>query len=108
MLIRFPVMAMNLAWIWRLEFLKRMRKMPVSYTHLDVYKRQVYILFHTGMRISEFCGLTLKDIDADTEDLAEFRIDGYIRQTHAPLPLGYGFVTHKMCIRDSAKSMPNS
>ena len=23
----------------------------------------VYILFHTGMRISEFCGLTLKDID---------------------------------------------
>ena len=27
------------------------------------YYEAVYILFHTGMRISEFCGLTLKDID---------------------------------------------
>lgn len=27
------------------------------------YYEVVYILFHTGMRISEFCGLTLKDID---------------------------------------------
>ena len=27
------------------------------------YYEGVYILFHTGMRISEFCGLTLKDID---------------------------------------------
>lgn len=25
----------------------------------------VYILFHTGMRISEFCGLTLRDIDLE-------------------------------------------
>ena len=29
------------------------------------YYEVVYILFHTGMRISEFCGLTLKDIDMD-------------------------------------------
>ena len=29
------------------------------------YYEVVYILFHTGMRISEFCGLTLKDIDFD-------------------------------------------
>lgn len=27
------------------------------------YYKVVYILFHTGMRISEFCGLTLKDLD---------------------------------------------
>lgn len=27
------------------------------------YYEAVYILFHTGMRISEFCGLTIKDID---------------------------------------------
>ena len=27
------------------------------------YYETFYILFHTGMRISEFCGLTLKDID---------------------------------------------
>lgn len=29
------------------------------------YYEMVYILFHTGMRISEFCGLTLKDIDLE-------------------------------------------
>ena len=27
------------------------------------YYDAVYILFHTGMRISEFCGLTINDID---------------------------------------------
>ena len=31
------------------------------------YYEVVYILFHTGMRISEFCGLTLKDIDLDNK-----------------------------------------
>ncbi len=29
------------------------------------YYEAVYILFHTGMRISEFCGLTIKDIDLE-------------------------------------------
>lgn len=29
------------------------------------YYEVVYILFHTGMRISELCGLTLKDIDLE-------------------------------------------
>lgn len=32
---------------------------------LTKYYEVVYILFHTGMRISEFCGLTLKDIDLE-------------------------------------------
>lgn len=27
------------------------------------YYETVYILFHTGLRISEFCGLTMKDVD---------------------------------------------
>ena len=48
---------------------------PVSYTHLDVYKRQVYhkyyddvlILLKTGLRISELCGLTVADIDFKNE-----------------------------------------
>lgn len=31
------------------------------------YYEVVYILFHTGMRISEFCGLTLSDIDFDSQ-----------------------------------------
>ena len=29
------------------------------------YYEEFYILFHTGMRISEFCGLTIKDIDLE-------------------------------------------
>ena len=31
--------------------------------HFSKYYEAFYILFHTGMRISEFCGLTVKDID---------------------------------------------
>lgn len=33
------------------------------------YYEAVYILFHTGLRISEFCGLTLKDIDLEKRTL---------------------------------------
>ena len=31
--------------------------------HFCKYYEAIYILFYTGMRISEFCGLTIKDID---------------------------------------------
>lgn len=31
--------------------------------HFSRYYEAFYILFHTGMRISEFCGLTIKDLD---------------------------------------------
>lgn len=31
--------------------------------HFSKYYDAIYILFHTGLRISEFCGLTLKDIE---------------------------------------------
>ena len=47
---------------------EQMRKF-LKFIHDDVvyckYYEVVYILFHTGMRISEFCGLTLKDIDLE-------------------------------------------
>lgn len=33
--------------------------------HFKRYYEGVYILFHTGMRISEFVGLTMNDIDLD-------------------------------------------
>ena len=36
-------------------------------THYYKYYDAVYILFHTGMRVSEFCGLTLKDIDLENK-----------------------------------------
>ena len=46
----------------------QMRKF-LKFVHDDVvyckYYEVVYILFHTGMRISEFCGLTMKDIDLE-------------------------------------------
>lgn len=46
----------------------QMRKF-LKFVHDDVvyckYYEVVYILFHTGMRISEFCGLTLSDIDLE-------------------------------------------
>lgn len=41
----------------------------LKFAHYDnvycKYYEVVYILFHTGMRISEFCGLMLKDIDLE-------------------------------------------
>ena len=47
---------------------EQMRKF-LKFVHDDVcyckYYEVVYILFHTGMRISEFCGLTIKDIDLE-------------------------------------------
>ena len=33
------------------------------------YYEAIYILFHTGLRISEFCGLTFKDVDLDKKIL---------------------------------------
>ena len=47
-----------------------MRKF-LKFVHDDVvyckYYEVVYILFHTGIRISEFFGLTLKDIDLENK-----------------------------------------
>ncbi len=49
-----------------------MRKF-LKFVHDDVvyckYYEVVYILFHTGLRISEFCGLTLKDIGLEHNTL---------------------------------------
>ena len=55
----------------------------LKFVHDDVvyckYYEVVYILFHMGMRISEFCGLTLKDIELEnrTAPKVEKTIDGY-------------------------------
>ena len=42
------------------------------------YYETVYILFHTGLRISEFCGLTLKDVDLENKIL---NIDHQLQRT---------------------------
>ncbi len=44
------------------------------------YYEVVYILFHTGMRISEFCGLTLRDIDLENKVI---NIDQQLQRTSA-------------------------
>ncbi len=44
------------------------------------YYEVVYILFHTGIRISEFCGLTLKDIDLKNKVL---NIDHQLQRTRS-------------------------
>ena len=59
----------------------QMRKF-LKFVHDDVvyckYYEVVYILFHTGMRISEFCGLTLKDIDLENRTI---NIDHQLQRT---------------------------
>ena len=59
----------------------QMRKF-LKFVHDDVvyckYYEVVYILFHTGMRISEFCGLTLKDIDLEKRTV---NIDHQLQRT---------------------------
>ena len=42
------------------------------------YYETVYILFHTGLRISEFCGLTMKDVDLENKIL---NIDHQLQRT---------------------------
>ncbi len=42
------------------------------------YYEVVYILFHTGLRISEFCGLTLKDIDLKSKTI---NVDHQLQRT---------------------------
>ena len=59
----------------------QMRKF-LKFVHDDVvyckYYEVVYILFHTGIRISEFCGLTLKDIDFENRTV---NIDHQLQRT---------------------------
>ena len=59
----------------------QMRKF-LKFVHDDVvyckYYEVVYILFHTGMRISEFCGLTLSDIDLENRII---NIDHQLQRT---------------------------
>ena len=59
----------------------QMRKF-LKFVHDDAvyckYYEVVYILFHTGLRISEFCGLTVRDIDLEHRTL---NIDHQLQRT---------------------------
>ena len=61
---------------------KDQMKKFLKFVHDDVvyckYYEVVYILFHTGMRISVFCGLTLKDIDLEKRTV---NIDHQLQRT---------------------------
>ena len=56
------------------KFLKFVHNDNVYYKYYDVF----YILFHTGLRISEFCGLTIKDIDMENRII---NIDHQLQRT---------------------------
>lgn len=59
----------------------QMRKF-LKFIHDDVvyckYYEVIYILFHTGMRISKFCGLTMRDIDLEKRTI---NIDHQLQRT---------------------------
>lgn len=46
--------------------------------HFCRYYEGIYILFHTGLRISEFCGLTLQDIEFDKKRI---RVNHQLQRT---------------------------
>lgn len=46
--------------------------------HFCKYYEGIYILFHTGLRISEFCGLTLADIEFDKKRI---RVNHQLQRT---------------------------
>lgn len=56
------------------KFLKFVHDDNVYYKYYDVF----YILFHTGMRISEFCGLTIRDVEMDNRII---NIDHQLQRT---------------------------
>ena len=48
--------------------------------HFSQYYDAIYILFHTGLRISEFVGLTIKDIEFDKERI---KVDHQLQRTRS-------------------------
>lgn len=61
--------------------LKQMRqflKFVKADKHFSRYYEAIYILFHTGLRISEFCGLTLSDINLKERTI---RVDHQLQRT---------------------------
>lgn len=54
------------------ETQKRLMDFIAEDKHFSMYYEGFYILLHTGMRISEFCGLTFDDVDLEKR---EIRID---------------------------------
>lgn len=48
-----------------LQQMKDLLKFIKEDKHFCKYYEGIFILFHTGLRISEFCGLTIKDIDLE-------------------------------------------
>lgn len=56
------------------QFLEFVKNDP----HFCRYYEAIYILFHTGLRISEFCGLTLSDIDLQERTI---KVDHQLQRT---------------------------
>ena len=84
------------------RFLKFIHDDNIYYKYYEV----VYILFHTGMRISEFCGLTLKDIDLENNII---NIDHQLQRTtqmeYIIVPTKTNAGTRKLPITDDVAQM---
>ena len=86
-----------------------MRKF-LKFVHDDIvyckYYEMVYILFNTGMRISEFCGLTLSDIDLENKVI---NIDHQLQRgsdmTYSICPTKTNAGTRKLPITDDVADM---
>ena len=50
--------------------------------HYSQYYEGMFILFKTGMRVSEFCGLTLSDVDMKARKI---RVDHQLQRTRGEL-----------------------
>lgn len=84
------------------KFLKFVYDDNVYYKYYEV----VYILFHTGMRISEFCGLTIKDIDLENNIV---NIDHQLQRTssmeYVVVPTKTNAGTRKLPITEDVAKM---
>lgn len=63
-------------------------------THFSRYYDAIFILFHTGLRISEFCGLTISDIEFSD---SRIRVDHQLQRTSQMPVCDSGTQDRKRC-----------
>ena len=88
---------------------EQMRKF-LKFVHDDIhyckYYETVYILFNTGMRISEFCGLTMKDIDLENNIITiDHQLQRTSDRTYMICPTKTNAGTRKLPITDDVADM---
>lgn len=80
-----------------IENMKKFLKFVKADDHFCVYYDAFYILFYTGLRISEFCGLTLSDIDLEKKTLV---VDHQLQRARD----GRLYVIDKLTLKETTKT----